>query len=130
MPKIVARFSALAPATAAKAVSFICALRHDLKSCVRTVPSLKGPGFFSHFTQHSAFPPQFAQKRRELGAPVSAACWAILFRAYGAGVFGFLLHYQKRKLVLTHALQVVPYYKAFFNDALTSPHRFVRRPGI
>src|SRR5271166_7055465 len=37
--------------------------------------------------------------------PPSATCWARLSRAYGAGSYGFLLHCQKTKLVLTQTLK-------------------------
>jgi len=47
--------------------------------CVGTVPSPRDSGAFSHFTQHSASPPQFARLRRgRIGGPGFAPCWAIM----------------------------------------------------
>jgi hypothetical protein len=83
----------------------IVPVTQGLRVCVRTVPSLKGLAAIFHFTQHSASPPQFAQRRRELGPPVSAPCWAKLFRAYGAGVSSFPLHRRKMNSVLTRLLR-------------------------
>ncbi len=50
---------------------------------VRTGVVPTGLGLYSHSTQDSACPPQFAQKRRESGAPAAAPSWAELSRPYG-----------------------------------------------
>jgi hypothetical protein len=46
------------------------------------------------FTQRFAVLPQFAQNTARIGDPGPAACWARLFRAYGASSFAVVFQGQ------------------------------------
>src|SRR5664279_1910570 len=61
------------------------------RGCLRTVPSLKGLGSISRLPS----------------TPPAAACWARLFRAYGAGFCAGKFHQQIQSFVLARTLKAV-----------------------
>ncbi len=60
---------------------------------------------FSVCVKTSVVPTGLASIFQLPSTPPAAACWAKLFRAYGAGFFTVVLHYQFETLVLTQTRQ-------------------------